>query len=188
MFEVELKLPAEHDSVRRELQQREAIRCGELTQRDRYYNAPHRDFAQTDEALRIRTERPTDDSASQQVVATTYLTYKGAKLEESSKTRPEHETKVGSEESLVQIIESLGFEIAAAVIKHREVYEIEQFEITLDNVEEVGEFIEIEREIKSEEDVEVASNKIREFASGLGIDPTTHLRESYLEMKLRNDN
>src|SRR4051794_13138135 len=47
---------------------------------DNYYNAPDRDFAKTDEALRIR-----------QIGANNFVTYKGPKTDAQTKTRTEIE-------------------------------------------------------------------------------------------------
>ena len=58
MYEVEIKVPAELDGVRDRLRAVDAERVGARRQRDTYYDAPHREFAETDEALRGRRETP----------------------------------------------------------------------------------------------------------------------------------
>jgi adenylate cyclase class 2 len=58
MFEVELKVRADHGPVRERLDALGAERVEHVRQADTYYDAPHRDFAETDEALRIRRETP----------------------------------------------------------------------------------------------------------------------------------
>ena len=70
VYEVELKTRTDHGPVRRRLEEQGATYEGAVTQRDTYYDAPHRDFAATDEALRVREEHE-DESE------TTRLTYKG---------------------------------------------------------------------------------------------------------------
>lgn len=54
MYEVEVKVRADHEVVREALERLDAERRDTVVQRDVYYDAPHRDFAETDEALRIR--------------------------------------------------------------------------------------------------------------------------------------
>ena len=77
-------------------------RGAELVQRDRYFNHPSRDFAQTDEALRIRTQG-----------RETRITYKGPIVDSQTKTRREIEIPVGAhdgdDEKLAQVLVLLGF-------------------------------------------------------------------------------
>ncbi len=55
MIEVEVKAHATNlDEIEKKVIEIGASRRGEEYQEDLYFNAPHRDFAQTDEALRIR--------------------------------------------------------------------------------------------------------------------------------------
>ncbi len=55
MLEVELKVKIPSlDPVREQLVQKNAQSCGTVHEHDIYYNAPHRDFGQTDEAVRVR--------------------------------------------------------------------------------------------------------------------------------------
>ena len=70
MYEVELKVRADHDAVRERLAAVDAAPRGAVVQRDTYYDAPHRDFAETDEALRVRRVETEGDVESR-------LTYKG---------------------------------------------------------------------------------------------------------------
>jgi len=56
MIEVEVKAhaPCSFDQLEEKLHKLGAVRIREEYQEDTYFNAPHRDFAVTDEALRIR--------------------------------------------------------------------------------------------------------------------------------------
>ena len=73
-----------------------------LTQVDCYYAHPQRDFAVTDEAFRIRA-----------VGAENYLTYKGPKLDGTTKSRVEHEVRVADGPDALaaigEILRSLSF-------------------------------------------------------------------------------
>jgi len=86
MYEVEIKVSADTDAVRKRLRAAGAERVDARRQRDAYYDAPHRDFAETDEALRVRRETPLPDgigaeteavSTADPTAETTKLTYKG---------------------------------------------------------------------------------------------------------------
>ncbi|MCH7990085.1 MAG: class IV adenylate cyclase, partial [Planctomycetes bacterium] len=80
-YEVELKFPLDDaERISAQLDGLQAERGAPIEQVDRYFNHPSRDFAQTDEALRIRTMN--DRSL---------LTYKGPLLDAETKTRLEIE-------------------------------------------------------------------------------------------------
>ena len=172
MYEVELKVRADHETVRERLADRGAAREETVTQRDVYYDAPHRDFAETDEAFRLRVER-NDEAVAK-------LTYKGPLVDESSKTREEHETTVGSIEEARAIVEGIGFESAAAVEKERERYALDGFTVTLDDVTDLGEFVEIETEVTTEAEVAAARDRARDLLAALGLDTDATIRRSYL--------
>jgi len=173
MYEVELKLRADHETVREALANHGADHVDSRRQTDTYYDAPHRDFAQTDEALRIRSEQPVDGAA------VTKVTYKGPLVEAESKTREEHETTVDSEKALEGVLSGLGFEPAATVEKDREFYALEGYTISLDSVTDLGEFVEIERETTAEEVERVREGAV-DLLSELGLDPGEQIRTSYL--------
>jgi len=180
MYEVELKLRADHDALREALADRGADHVDSRRQTDTYYDAPHRDFAETDEALRIRSEQPADGEA------VTKVTYKGPLVEAESKTREEHETKVDSEAALEGILSGLGFEPAATVEKDREFYALDGYTISLDSVTGLGEFVEIEREATAEE-VEAVREGAVDLLRQLGLDPGEQIRTSYLGLLLQQD-
>ena len=58
-YEVEVKVRADHERLREALADRDAEPLGGVVQTDTYYDAPDRNFAETDEALRIRRETDT---------------------------------------------------------------------------------------------------------------------------------
>ncbi|MFD1642121.1 class IV adenylate cyclase [Halohasta litorea] len=178
MYEVELKLRADHDELREVLADHGADHVDSRTQTDTYYNAPHREFAETDEALRIRYEQPADGES------TTKLTYKGPLVEAESKTREEHETAVDNEQALTGILSGLGFEPAARVEKNREFYALDGYTISLDTVADLGEFVEIER-ATTEDEVEHVREGAVDLLSQLGLDPDEQIRTSYLGLLLQ---
>ncbi|KDS92292.1 adenylate cyclase [Halorubrum saccharovorum] len=191
MFEVEIKVPADIDAVRERLREAGAERVDARRQRDAYYDAPHRDFAETDEALRVRHESPLPDgiggeteSSADPDAETTKLTYKGPLLDEGSKTRTEHETAVVDGEAMAGVLSGLGFEPAAIVEKRREFWSFEGFTVTLDAVDGVGEFVEIEREIDDEDAIEATRDEALEALDRLGLDGDSQIRTSYLGLLL----
>ncbi|WP_226006349.1 class IV adenylate cyclase [Natrinema salinisoli] len=181
MYEVEAKVPAALEAVRDRLEDHGATPLGNVVQVDTYYDAPHREFAETDEALRIRSERLEDESAE------TRVTYKGPLLDDESKTREEVETAVADRETFAAILTNLGFEPAATVRKERERFAIEGYTITLDSVEDVGQYVEVETEVESESDLEVAREGAYDVLERLGLDPDDQIRTSYLGLLLEGE-
>ncbi|MBV0923410.1 class IV adenylate cyclase [Halomicroarcula limicola] len=176
MYEVEVKVAADLDAVAGRLDELGAERTGDVRQVDVYYDAPHRDFAETDEALRVRRE--TRDGETE-----TRITYKGPLVERESKTREEVETGVADGEKADAIFEQLGFEPAATVRKDRRFYRYDGYTVTLDAVEDVGEFVEVETET-NEGGVEAAREGAFEVLRELGLDPEDQTRTSYLGLLL----
>ena len=174
MYEVEIKVAADHDAVRERLEGFGAERLGTVTQADTYYDAPHRDFAETDEAFRLRRE--TRDGETR-----TRMTYKGPKVDPESKTREEIETGVESGEDAADLVRSLGFEPAAVVEKERTRYRLDGYTVTLDSVDGVGEYVEVEIE---SDDVETARDGAKGVLAKLGLDPDDQVRRSYLGLRL----
>ncbi|WP_458204630.1 class IV adenylate cyclase [Haladaptatus sp. NG-SE-30] len=179
MYEVEVKVRADHDAVRERLRELGARHLGMVTQEDFYYDAPHRDFAETDEALRVRRESDEEGSVER-------VTYKGPLVETESKTRKEHETVVGDGDTVDSLLAALGFEAAATVHKERDRYELDDYLVVLDSVRGLGEFVEVEVEAE-EEAVESAREGAYDVLRDLGLDPDEQTRTSYLGLLVRNE-
>jgi len=179
MYEVEVKVEAAHDAVRPVLHELGADALGNVRQVDTYYDAPHRDFAATDEALRLRRERGPDGGDP-----STVLTYKGPLVEAASKTREEVESAVDDGDATEAILSGLGFDPAATVAKDRERFDLEGFVITLDAVDGLGEFVEVETDVDREADVERAREGAVDVLRALDLDPDEGIRTSYLGLLL----
>lgn len=141
-YEVELKFPlADPDRVLAELDELGAQPGDAVVQTDRYFNHPSRDFGETDEAFRIR-----------QTGETNRVTYKGAKVDSRSKTRREIEIPFGESsddaERFAEMLRLLGFREVRTVRKRRVPYELawedREVEVSLDEVDDLGTFAEIE--------------------------------------------
>ena len=172
MLEIELKvrIPA-LDPVREQLKRKNAQFSGRVHEHDIYYNAPHRDFATTDEAVRVRY---TDDHA--------VVTYKGPKIKKFGlKAREELNFAVESGEAFETMLARLGFTRTTEVNKWRENYKLDTALISLDTVEELGTFAEIEIIARDETDNPTAM--IENIAKEIGADGEPIL-DSYLELLL----
>ena len=175
MIEVEVKAHVTNfEDVKNKLTEIGAEKIGKEHQMDVYFNAPHKDFAQTDEALRIR-EIP--ENGGKRII----LTYKGAKLDGVSKTRKEIEVDVSDSEKMASILGNIGFRAAANVEKDRVIYLFNDSVISLDRVKNVGSFVEIEKEAQEGEDFNDAVDEIFETYKKLGIEEGFE-RRFYLEL------
>jgi adenylate cyclase class 2 len=189
MYEVEVKLAADHDTVRARLSEMGAESLETVTQHDTYYDAPHREFAETDEALRIRRVDHTDVAENDDTGAAedgyadpeTLVTYKGPLVDADSKTRREHETGVDDDGTMDAILRAVGFEPAAVVEKRRERFRLDEYTVTLDAVTDLGEYVEVETEST---DVDRAREGAFALLRDLGLDPADQIRTSYLGLLL----
>lgn len=140
----------------------------EVTEIDTYYNHPSRDFAETDEALRIRM-----------CGEKSYVTYKGPKIDALSKTREEIETEIKDSDVAKQLLVALGFHPVVEVKKVRRLYRLSPFDICLDDVENAGTFVEVET---SGESVVELRNAALDLLKELNL--KKYDRRSYLELLL----
>ena len=172
MLEVELKVKVQSlEPVRRQLLEKGAVCSGRIHEHDIYYNAPHRDFGVTDEAVRVRY---TNDHA--------VVTYKGAKIKKFGlKAREELNTAVESGEVFETMLNRLGFTKTTEVNKWRENYRFSDAAISLDEVDELGPFVEIE--IMAEDENSNAAILIQRIAKEIGVSGEPILA-SYLELLL----
>ena len=178
MIEVEVKAKiTSFKEIEERLEKLGAEKSKSEFQQDIYFQSPIVDFAKTDEALRIRT---TDNG--------TFITYKGPKLNEKAKTRKEVEMTIESAEKARDIFEEIGFTPARTVKKSRQYYTYENFEISLDDVEGLPPYMEIEITLEDTESYGEAQDKIFELFERLGITDGFE-RTSYMELleKLNSD-
>ena len=125
MYEVELKYRvADGRAIEDRLAGLDACWHGTTEQVDRYFNHPSRDFAVTDEALRLRS-----------TAAGVAITWKGPRLDATAKTRREIELPLASAAVLAtaeassaipatldrwtELLEALGFRRVREVVKRR---------------------------------------------------------------------
>jgi adenylate cyclase class 2 len=172
MIEIEIKARANLEALRKKLKQDGAALERAVEQTDIYYNAPDRDFAKTDEALRLRNE-----------AGQIFLTYKGPKLDAESKTRKEVEVEVAGFDGMEDILHSLGYGATLRVHKTREIYHLDGAVVCLDRVDGLGDFVELETLATDEGGMEERRDWLIGVMRRLGVEGDL-IRESYLEMLL----
>ena len=184
MYEVELKFrlidPAAVESRLTAL----GARFSEpIAQVDRYFAHPARDFAATDEALRLRSVG--DDVA---------ITWKGPRLAGGTKTRREIELPLGAIaggrfdgrpvalDRWTELLEALGFCRVLEVAKRRRpgrvAWDGEDVELVLDDVAGLGDFLELEL-LATPEQVPAAQACLESLARAIGCgapEPRSYLQ------------
>ena len=117
------------------------------------------------------------------------VTYKGPKQDAQTKTRTEIEVPLADgpavAEGFVRLLTHLGYRTVAVVHKQRRSSHLERgtflVEICLDEVQDLGRFVELEV-LASEEQLSEARQTVQELAAILGL--STSERRSYLELLL----
>ena len=145
---------------------------------DLYYAHPSRDFAKTDEALRIRRKGGKH-----------CITYKGPKIDTTTKTRQEIELPLGEAENTTEawndLLTALCFTPIAEVRKLRRKALVEwegrTIEASLDQIEGLGTFAELEL-VVAPSGLEAAKTAIASLAARLGLHESE--RRSYLQLLL----
>ncbi len=168
VMEIEIKCYCDNaDKVKTLLNEIDAEFVEKRKECDLYFNHPARNFGETDEALRLRT-----------VNNKCRITYKGPKVSKTTKARIEHETEAGNFESMRNILLSLGFVESGSIVKERDVFAYRGMEISIDYVDGLGTFVEIEKIGELKDEIE---KELFDTAAKLGL--TKFERRSYLELK-----
>ena len=181
-YEVELKFRLENpEPVENIIRGHGGIERKTVTQVDRYFNHPARDFRVTDEAFRIRT-----------VDGNNYVTYKGAVQGNVAKTRHEVEVEFtdgpDSAQRLSEMVLLLGFRFVREVRKSRRSFALSwnnaDFELAIDTVPGIGCFLEIEL-LANADRRDAAEAAVWELARTLGLSVAE--QRSYLDLLLESD-
>ncbi len=181
-YEVEQKYPLEDfQPLESRLQAMGATIEPAIVQIDRYFSHPARDFVATDEAFRIRSIGPENR-----------ITYKGPKIDQTTKTRREIELPLPPGTSMAgdyeELLDVLGFLPVATVRKHRREATLDwhghRLSIALDDVDDVGRFVELEI-VANEDGLDAARTALRQVAEQLQL--TTIERRGYLQLLLEKE-
>ena len=136
---------------------------------DFYFAHPVRDFGKTDEAVRVRSS----DGRCE-------LTYKGPRMAASPvKAREELTVAVDDGLATKRVLERLGFREFAVIRKHRTSFIHDKLRVEVDDVEGLGEFVELELVTEEPSRAETLMDLARRELSLTGP-----VSETYLEMLL----
>jgi len=129
---------------------------------DTYFYPPHKDFEVSEkgrENLRVRE----NDSNKE-------LTYKKVFYEKGEYSHSvEENLAIPDADKAVQLLKSLGFRVHFVIDKQREIFEEENYQITIDNVKGLGIFAEVEWTGSDGDEEEIRKSCARK-AKSLGLD------------------
>jgi adenylate cyclase class 2 len=164
VVEVEAKvaLPEGPAAVREALRRLGAVAGRAAVEEDAFFAHPSRDLVAADEALRLRR---TPDGFE--------LTHKGPKIGGAVKSR--RETTAHLADDPTALLQALGFRRTVRLRKSRERHRLGGLEVTVDEVQGLGWFAEVEGP-----DAAAVEDGLRR----LGLERRPRLRESYLELAL----
>ncbi|MHA1457182.1 MAG: class IV adenylate cyclase, partial [Promethearchaeota archaeon] len=165
-----------------------------LLHEDTYFNVPKelRDFRNTDEAIRLRKSEEFDKNNNDfSLNSKCYLTYKGKKIDSTTKTRQEIEVKVDNLDNMKDILKVLGFQEVLSIHKERELFEFlyqdEKIEILLDYIPLLNQyFMELEMVVSSPQDIEDARGILFKLLEIFNVNKDESIRKSYLELIVEN--
>jgi adenylate cyclase class 2 len=155
---------------------------GETEQTDIYLTLPNRNIYKEDMALRLRTDRIGGREQS-------FITFKGKGRDASFHDRTEIETSVGDGEALADILRSLDFSEVLTVRKKRRSYTKGPITVSLDEVEGLGFFVEVEYAAEdTEADKERAVSAIDGLIGEMNIESAMNEPKNYLQLIAMQEN
>jgi len=174
-IEVEIKVPLEKEAFfNLKVKLREICKFEKASQQsDAYFSPAHRDF--------VEPEFPFEWLSIRKRAGKTILNYKHFHPENVEVTThcDEFEAVIENPEQLEKIFSSLNFKKLVTVEKERETYLFnDEFEVALDEVNDLGYFIEVEA-LKDFGGVEETRRRLLEFAGKLGIDASKIDKRGY---------
>lgn len=173
MVEIEAKLKVDAlEPIAQNLAQIGATAGGEVVQTDYYFDDKSGSLSNSDKALRLRHEVQDKD---EKVI----LAYKGPREGGAFKRRQEVQFGVDNVQQVIALLSALGYEKTLVVQKRRKLWYLEGCEIALDDLPQLGTFVEIEGP---------SEQAIAEVQKRLGLEGHAHVKESYavLMQKIKN--
>ncbi len=169
MLEVEAKVELlSPGALRDRLREAKAVAGDVEEHEDVFFTHPSRDLAAAGEAFRLRVCN-----------GRMHLTYKGPKRGQGVKVREEHEVDVAEDPR--PMLAGLGFHPAVTLRKTREPWTLGDVHVTIDTLEGLGTFAEVE--VLADDEAH-ATEMVESVLKGLGLEGATRMETSYLEMAL----
>ncbi len=165
--EIETKLRVDaHEPVEAALGTLGGEFLGKQVHRDVYFDDAQRTLTTSDRCLRVRTVLAGGQSEH-------YLTYKGPRQPHAIKKRMEIEIRIDEAGRLGDLLGAIGYRQILSFEKKRRIWRFNQCCVCLDEVPQVGRFVEIEGPDE---------NRIAETQSLIGLGGHTHIGQTYASM------
>lgn len=178
MIEVEIKISVkDRGELEQNLEKRGFQKGNLVKETDLYFDKKGESFRKSDEALRIRQWDNLTLNESR-----AYLTYKGPKLDSISMTRKELEVQIENAKTGKEILTHLNFLPVQPVIKLRQYFHKDKMVACLDQVEGLGDYLELEIILSGEDEREPALEQMIALLEQLGYCKEDIIRTSYLSM------
>ena len=168
-FEIEIKIPIEDpERIMKSLMIRGFQKYQKVIEEDMYYNSEYHDVRKTRDLLTGKTRAQ--------------INFKGKKMDQISMSRREYETGIEDPDCMEKILGAIGFTRVAGVKKTRNYLRREEMTACLDQVENLGDFLELEVIVRKENLREKCLVQMREILQELGLSMDNTVRTSYLGM------
>lgn len=165
--EIEAKIMVEAlEPVAGRLQQLGAQFLHTIQQADSYFMDTHKLLHKNDCGLRVRRQSIDGKESA-------CLTFKGAREKTKYKSRLEYETGISDPNAAENILEGLGYHKRLTVEKKRSVWQLDNCEICLDQLPDLGCFVEVEGD-----DEETISSVLAK----LNLQDQPHISSGYASM------
>lgn len=181
-IEILVEVKDDIDTVKNKLKDFEYVGLNHTI--DEYYYDPLRDALKPDNnnqlanCLRLRAK---NDNY--------YVTYKNDVFEgEKWLYSNEYETKIESIEMMKEVFERLGLKKFLEIDNNKEIYKTDKYEIALENVKDLGIFLEVEYCTDEDVDVSKIKEEIQEFIDKLEINVSEELNMGKPEMYMHKHN
>ena len=179
-IEILVKLYSSLEEAKEVLKKFDFINTQDTT--DIYYYDPLRnelkpnDNLEINQCLRLRTKNDKH-----------CITYKIDHFDDTGKWvySDEYETNVDDIETLKRIFDCLGFKILLTIHNVKEIYKYKNYEISLEDVDNLGCFIEVEYCTNKDVDVSKIKKEIWSFVEDMGLDVSQEVEMGKPEMLLR---
>ena len=163
-MEIEAKYKVDQlDNFAEQVKQLQGRLLQKVLQRDRFFDRPDKSLLKSNSGLRLREQR----SQSSTVAS---MCFKGPRLQGDYKKRQELEFEISDHQQAKQLLEALGYIQTMIVEKSRQLWQLDQCLVCLDNVTGLGCFVEIEGPDE---------NDIRTTAVKMGLDKSPNIIDSY---------
>jgi adenylate cyclase class 2 len=102
----------------------------------------------------------------------------------SSRSRDNHEreTTIGSAEEVIGMLDRVGYTFGVRVRKTRQTAKYNDLELCMDEVEELGSFVEVEKLVGETADVDQIQTELWELLVSLSIGPNDRVHQGYASL------